>query len=172
MRGADAWPAFAADRDHKLRSRRRWRSRRHGGSALIVAPQNLIQTSPRALFRFRVAFARVASSWWPRRLRPASAVATRADAPEPRSFGPYALAAAAIKGFSPRHPSRVNTAWGCLTGPDHGAGDRREEDLRPAVAATLPGRAARVATADARRTHARQAAVVPAARRRRSTPTS
>jgi hypothetical protein len=32
-------------------------------------------------------------------VRPASAVATRADAPEPRSFGPYALAAAAIKGF-------------------------------------------------------------------------
>jgi hypothetical protein len=70
------------------------------------------------------------------------AVATRADAPEPRSFGPYALAAAAIKGFSLRHPSRVNTAWGFLNGPDHGAGDRREEDLIPAVVAIMPGRAA------------------------------
>ncbi len=97
-------------------------------------------------------------------MRPASAVATRADAPEPRSFGPYALAAAAIKGFSLRHPSRANTVWGVLTGPDHGAGDRREEDLRPAVAATLPAAGALRPTSA--RTCCDQAAVVPTACRR------
>jgi hypothetical protein len=73
---------------------------------------------------------------------PASAVAPRADAPEPRSFGPYSLAAAAIKEFSRRHPSRVNTACGFAYDTDHAARDRRDEDLRLAVGATLSGRAA------------------------------
>jgi hypothetical protein len=94
----------------------------------------------------------VSSFCWRRSVWPASAVATRADAPEPRSFDPYAFAAAAIKGFSPRHPSRVNTirvvSTARITGPEIAA--RRTSYprfVRPCPAAPL-----RVATADACRT--------------------
>jgi hypothetical protein len=45
-------------------------------------------------------------------------------------------------GGSPCDIRLASTPLGLSQRPDHGAGDRREEDLRPAVAATLPGRAA------------------------------
>jgi hypothetical protein len=69
-----------------------------------------------------------------------------------RAFGPYARAAAAIKGFSRRHPSRVNTTWGFAYDTDHAARDRRDEDCDPRLSRSCPAAPLRVATADARRT--------------------
>jgi hypothetical protein len=92
--------------------------------------------------------------------------------PEPRSFGPYALAAAAIRG-SPNDIRLAPTPLGALpttriTRPEIAA----MKTCDPRLPQPCPAAPLRVATADARRTPARPAAVVPAARRRRSTPTS
>jgi hypothetical protein len=95
-------------------------------------------------FHFRVALgsARVSSSWWPLRVRRASAVATRADAPEPRSFGPYAPAVAAIRG-SPRDICLTSAPLGLSQRPgSRGWRSPRGGPVRPAVAAILSGRAA------------------------------
>ncbi len=76
---------------------------------------------------------------------PVSSAANRRCAPEPRASGPYAHAAAAIKGFSKRRLPKVSPAPGHSIGTDHAERDRREEDLRRAVHAIETGRARAVA---------------------------
>ena len=55
--------------------------------------------------------------------------------PELRSSDPYSYAAAAINGFSDRHPARVISVPGFQNVRDRAHRDRRDEDPRPAVSA-------------------------------------
>jgi len=61
-------------------------------------------------------------------------------APELPSYGPYSSAPAAISCWFQRHMPLACTAWRRFIDTDHGDGDRRDEDLRPAVDAMLAGR--------------------------------